>query len=81
MITHVHERMAELWAYKSRRPLTAEEQLELEHCLDANTAFHRRLGHLYNLSYAASLIGDTEWQHEICGRIEKLCGESSQSQN
>lgn len=68
----VHRRMAELWWKKKHVGLTEEEQRELHHCLDANMRKVQKLADLENLSYAASLINDTEWQHEICKKIEKL---------
>ena len=64
--------MAELWWKKKHGGLTEEEQRELEHCLDANMRKVRRLAELENLSYVASLVQDTDWQHEICKKIEEL---------
>ncbi|GLX67500.1 DUF7667 family protein [Paenibacillus glycanilyticus] len=73
-ILPILERLAELWTIRGRRPLTAEEQADLEHCLTFNAMHIRQLAHLHNLSLAASIAGDIEWQHEICQRLEKLSG-------
>ncbi|MCZ8521207.1 MULTISPECIES: DUF7667 family protein [Paenibacillus] len=68
----VHWRLAELWTLQQSRELTEEEQSEVSACLQYNAIYARKLAGLYNLSLAASMTQDTEWQHEICARIEKL---------
>lgn len=68
----VHWRMAELWTLEKTRGLTEDEQSELSACLHYNAIYARKLAGLYNLSLAASMTNDTEWQHEICSQIEKL---------
>ncbi|MCM3749551.1 hypothetical protein M3223_19545 [Paenibacillus pasadenensis] len=70
----IHEHLAELWTIRERRPLTSEEQADFEHCLAVNASHCRRLANLYNMSLLASMTNDTEWHHEICGKIEKLDG-------
>ncbi|WP_080832455.1 MULTISPECIES: DUF7667 family protein [Cohnella] len=70
----IYERMAELRMVQKRRKLTETERLELEHCLDINADYCYRLANLYNLSLMASMIDDQEWQHELCGEIEKQGG-------
>ncbi|UVI30542.1 DUF7667 family protein [Paenibacillus spongiae] len=70
----IHERLAELWLLRSKRPLTDAEDADFEHCLAANAMYCRQMAHLYNCSLLASMTSDTEWQHEICSRIEKLNG-------
>jgi hypothetical protein len=64
--------MAELWTLQQTRPLTREEQNEMNICLHFNTNYARKLAELHNLSLAASMVQDIEWQHEICGKIEQL---------
>jgi hypothetical protein len=64
--------MAELWVIGRKRELTEDEQAELSACLHYNAIFAWKLSGLYNLSLAASMTNDAEWQHEICKRIEKL---------
>ncbi|WP_274648504.1 DUF7667 family protein [Paenibacillus humicola] len=73
-ILPIHERLAELWTIRSRRPLTDEEAADFEHCLAVNAAHCRRLAELYNFSLLASMTSDTEWQHAICRKIEQLDG-------
>lgn len=68
----VHWRMAELWTLQKARGLTQDEQSELSACLHYNAIYARKLAALYNLSLAASMTKDTDWQHEICAQIEKL---------
>ncbi|WP_248924853.1 DUF7667 family protein [Paenibacillus hamazuiensis] len=67
-----HWRLAELWTVQQYRPLTGSEQQEMSLCLQLNANFARKLAELHNWSYAASIIGDAEWQHEICREIEEL---------
>jgi len=73
-ILPVHERLAELWTIRTKRTLTDEESADFEHCLAVNTAYCRQMAHLYNCSLLASMTSDTEWQHEVCSRIEKISG-------
>ncbi|MBO7748699.1 MULTISPECIES: DUF7667 family protein [Paenibacillus] len=73
-ILPIHERLAELWTIRGARNLTGEEQADLEHCLAVNAMHVRQFANLHNLSLAASMAGDVEWQHEICQRLEKLSG-------
>lgn len=68
----VHVRLAELRMMQKKRVLTAKEQLELEQCLDANMNKAFAVSKLKNLSYIASTINDTIWQHEICQQIDKV---------
>ncbi|WP_284644726.1 DUF7667 family protein [Paenibacillus silviterrae] len=68
----VHWRMAELWTLERQRGLTDSEEAELSACLHYNAVYARKLAGLYNLSLAASMTRDTEWQHEICRQIERL---------
>ncbi|MCS7463310.1 hypothetical protein N0M98_24610 [Paenibacillus doosanensis] len=68
----VHWRLAELWTLQQKRKLTEDEESEMTACLHYNAIYARKLSGLYNLSLAASMINDAEWQHEICQRIEKL---------
>lgn len=71
-ILPIHERLAELWTYREKRPLTGEEQADFEHCLAYNAAYIRRRANLYNMSLLASMAGDVEWQHELCLEIDKM---------
>lgn len=68
-----HGRLAELWQ-KSKTlggKLTVAESKELGQCLDLHAAFMYEQAKLFNLSLAASMVDDTEWQHEICARLDK----------
>jgi hypothetical protein len=64
--------MAELWIKNKKRPLSEDEQKELGHCLEANANRAWKLAELKNWSLLASMINDTEWQHQICREIERL---------
>ncbi|MED1789211.1 hypothetical protein P4V47_17265 [Brevibacillus laterosporus] len=68
----VHQRMAELWFINKTRELTDSELTEMSHCLRANAQRAWEIAKLKNLSLIASLTNDTDWQHELCSRIEKI---------
>lgn len=69
----VHQRLAELWFKLNHEgELSVEEIQDFKHCLDANMHKVLKLARLYNLSLAASITNDTDWQHEICAEIEKI---------
>ncbi|MBG9776227.1 DUF7667 family protein [Brevibacillus laterosporus] len=70
----VHQRMAELWIINKTRELTNSEMEEMSHCLSANAKRAWEIAKLINLFLVASLTNDTEWQHELCSRIEKIEG-------
>lgn len=72
MVHPIHQRMAELWSESKNRVLSDQEEMEMLHCLKANTELCYKLAHLKNLSLIASTIGDTAWQHEICAEIEAI---------
>lgn len=65
-----HQRMAELWTISRGRKLTESEARELDMCLEANASHVWRRIRLENLSLIASLVNDTDWQHDICGDME-----------
>jgi hypothetical protein len=68
----IHQRLAELWTLQKRRKLTAGEQEEMTLCLEANAQLAWDYLKLEQLSRLASAVGDHEWQHDICARIEEL---------
>ncbi|ATO48415.1 hypothetical protein P4V86_01955 [Brevibacillus laterosporus] len=70
----VHQRMAELWFINKTRELTDSEMTEMSHCLSANAKRAWKIAKLKNLSLIASMTNDTDWQHELCSRIEKIEG-------
>jgi hypothetical protein len=65
-------RLSELWYKQKNRPLSKDEETEMVHCLDAIMRKAQRLADLENKSLVASMVKDTEWQHEICADIEKI---------
>lgn len=67
-----HQRLAELWLKQKKKPLSKEELDEMTHCLEANARRAWKLALLENYSLMASMVQDTEWQHEICRQIEEL---------
>lgn len=68
----LHQRMAELWTIRKSRPLTAEEQRELDLCMDANVTLCWKMSKLENFSLMASMTKDQEWMHLLCAQIEQL---------
>lgn len=72
VIHPVYQRIAELWHKQKRTALTDTEIKELNQCLEWNLHRCWRLANLEELSYLASTTRDTKWQHEICGRIDRL---------
>jgi hypothetical protein len=71
-ISPVHQRMGELTFKLKHQGLTDFERKELEHCMDWNMNQCLKAAALYNLSFAAHVVDDTEWQHEICSAIDQL---------
>jgi hypothetical protein len=71
-----HRRLAELQIKANRlggyHYLSLSEQQEMHHCLLVNAKLVRELDELKQLSFIAYLANDTEWQYEICRRIEEL---------
>jgi len=72
----VHRRLAELH-FKSTKLggyayLTKAEQIELNHCMAVNADLILRLDGLKRIAFHAHLIGDMDWQQEICQKIEEL---------
>lgn len=68
----IHDRLAELWTIQKKRSLSELEMKEWVECLNFHENYFRKLSKLKNLSYAAYLVNDIDWQHEICANIEKL---------
>lgn len=72
----VHRRLAELQLIAKRRGgydrLTAAEQMDLHHCLQANARLVRRLDELKQLSFIAYQAGDMDWVAEVCRQIDEL---------
>lgn len=68
----VHQRLAELWSVSKQRELTLAEMDEISHCLDANLKRAWDVAKLKNLSLVAYMVNDTDWQHSICKKLEKL---------
>jgi hypothetical protein len=52
--------------------LPERDQQDLHHCIQVNARLVEQLEDLCELSLQASYVGDAEWQHEICARIEAL---------
>lgn len=77
-INPVYQRMGELW-YKQMKgnKLTRAEHRELNNCLAWNMERCLRAAKLYNLSFAAHVVDDKDWQLEICNQIDKLAEEDA----
>ncbi|WP_342770021.1 DUF7667 family protein [Paenibacillus cellulosilyticus] len=67
-----HTRMAEICTVNKTRELRHDEIEELDHCLQQNANYIWEMLRLKNLSLMASMINDTEWQHELCREIDEL---------
>lgn len=68
----VVNRFVELAVLDDFRGLSASEQMERRECLEYLKRREIKLSKLKNLSLVASMTDDTEWQHEICAKIEKV---------
>lgn len=68
----VHQRLGELWFKQKKRTLSNEEEIEFNQCLEANMRKAWKLAQLKNFSLMASIINDTDLQHEICQQIDKV---------
>ncbi len=75
-IHSVHRRLAELTEKAERlggyNKLSTNEQKEINHCLLVNAKITREVDELLQLSFIAYQANDTEWQMEICGRLDEL---------
>ncbi|WP_200889587.1 DUF7667 family protein [Cohnella kolymensis] len=67
-----HVRLAELFLHQRQRTLSDSEVMEMTHCLAANASYCWELVMLQNCSQVAYEVGDMEWLHEICAKIEAL---------
>lgn len=68
----IHRRMAELHLINKKRKLTDKEMTEMSQCIVANCNLVFKLDQLKQLSFAVYLLGETDWQMEICAQIEKV---------
>ncbi|MCL6456980.1 MAG: hypothetical protein K6T85_03140 [Gorillibacterium sp.] len=71
----VHRRLAEIAILANKtgfEGLPDEVQVEFIHCLTANANLVRRLDELKQLSYQAHIVGDYDWEMDLCQKIEKL---------
>lgn len=72
----IHRRLMEIHVSANKlggyEQLPERDQQDLHHCMRANARLVERLEDLNELSLQASYVGDSEWQHEICARIEAL---------
>lgn len=69
----VHKKLGELWFKHSIGDgWTEQEEEDFKLALDANMRKCQKIADLHNLSLIASMIDDTEWQHELCAQLDKL---------
>jgi hypothetical protein len=61
-----------LWYKQKNHPLTEDEETEFRHSMDAIMRKAHRLSDLENLSLIASYSNDTDYQHEICRKIQEI---------
>ncbi|CAM3774851.1 DUF7667 family protein [Paenibacillus lactis] len=75
-IHSVHRRLAELTEKADRlggfNKLAEAEQKEITHCLIVNAKITREVDELLQLSFIAYQANDTDWQMEICRRLDQL---------
>lgn len=72
MLHPVHQRIAELSLINRRRPLSLREEEDFKNCLRVNETMAYEEAKLKNLSFIAFEANDTDWQHDICARIEEM---------
>lgn len=70
-VNPVHQRLAELTIRRKVGKLTPDEEVEFEQCLDWNVRYCWRKALLLNYSLMASMTKDINWQHDICGELDK----------
>ena len=70
-VNPVHQRLAELWMLQKVRQLTEDEQTEMITCLDWNMNYCWKYALLANYSVMADMTNDFNWQHDICGELDK----------
>lgn len=72
----VHRRLAEIHAKATRlggyEKLSSLEQSELQHCLIINADLVLKLELLKQLAFQTHLLGDMDWQQDICKQIDEL---------
>lgn len=71
IISPVHERLAQLRIKQKTSGLTPGEQQEMEVCLDWHVNYCWKHALLNNYSLMASMTNDIDWQHDICGELDK----------
>ncbi|QSF47687.1 hypothetical protein JRJ22_08450 [Paenibacillus tianjinensis] len=68
----VHQRLAELYTISRRRPLSAAELTEQQHCLHANAVYCWEMGRLNNEALLAAQTEDTAWQQVISAQLYEV---------
>lgn len=68
----IHRRLAELHIASKNRKLKGSELADARHCLEQNATLILKLDWLKELSFMAYILGDTDWHHDICARIEEI---------
>lgn len=68
----VAERFIELSILGRHRKLSVTEKQEMQESIRFLEKLEWKKAKLKNLSLAASMINDLDWQHEICSELEKL---------
>ncbi|MFD2704180.1 DUF7667 family protein [Salibacterium lacus] len=69
---YVVHRVAELLVLSQHRPLTEHEQKEWRESEQFLINREWNLAKLKNFSEMAHMTDDTEWQHEICEKLERM---------
>lgn len=65
----IHERLAELYMISRKRMLTADEEIEQQHCLQANARYCWEMARLNNEANLAAHTADTQWQQDISAQM------------
>lgn len=67
-----HWRLSELVRAMQKRRLNDQEAVDMHHCLQLHEKYCWNIAKLEELSYLAHVTNDTDWQLEICARIDEL---------
>jgi hypothetical protein len=68
-----HYRLAQLWSrFMMEGVLTLNEVKELSESLTANMNWVSKLQRLENLADCAAIVGDREWEEQVCQQMDRL---------
>ncbi|OBZ11986.1 hypothetical protein A8L34_16870 [Bacillus sp. FJAT-27264] len=68
----IHGRLAELYSLSCQRKLTESEEMEQQHCLQANAVYCWEMARLNNEAMLAARTQDIGWQQNIGAQMVEL---------